>query len=230
MAVRTRITPIAKTIDLIVEKTLSPDAQKQAVAGFARGVIAEADSTNNRVLGRVPPRTITVDGRKGAPLTDVKPDGGSIVVEYELITDVLVWIGDALRSRSPVQSGAYRDGWTLLADGEEVGLADDVPPADEYTFVNNVPYARKIEVGLTESGRAFVIQVPNRIAERTATDAAAKFGNIAKIRSAFISLDDGYALKNDAISRARPGRRRRIRSRAGSAITYPAVVVSLKSN
>lgn len=230
MAVRTRITPIAETIKLMVQSTLSPDAQQQAVASFAQGAIDEADADNQRVLGRVPPRTITVDGKEGAPLTDVKSDGGSIIVEYELINDVLVWIGDTLKARSPVQSGHYRDGWTLLADGQEVGLTDDVPPADEYTFVNNVPYARRIEVGLTESGRSFVIQVPNRIAERTATDAAAKFGNMAKIKSVFISLDSGYALKNDAVSRARGNRRRRVTARAGTAITYPAITVSLKNN
>jgi hypothetical protein len=228
MAVKTRIDPIAQTIKLIVANTISPDAQKQAVASFAQGAIDQADATNRRVLGRIPPRTVTVDGRQGAPLTDVKPDGGSIIVEYELITDVLVWIGDTLRARSPVQSGAYRDGWTLLADGTEVAVNDDVPGADEYTFVNTVPYARKIEVGLTESGRAFVIQVPNRIAERTAKDAASKFGNIAKIANTFIALENAYTLKNDAVSRARPGRRRRVTSRAGSEITYPAITVSLK--
>jgi hypothetical protein len=228
MAVKIRIDPIAQTIKLMVANTISPAAQKQAVASFAQGAIDEADATNKRVLGRIPPRTITVDGREGAALTDVKPNGGSIIVEYELISDVLVWIGDTLRSRSPVQSGDYRDGWTLLADGVEVAVGDDIPAADQYTFVNTVPYARKIEVGLTESGRSFVIQVPNRIAERTAKDAASRFGNMAKIKSTFISLDNGYQLKNDAISRARPGRRQRIRSRAGSTITYPAITVTMK--
>lgn len=229
MAVKIRVDPIAQTIKLLVANTISPQAQKQAVASFAQGAIDEADATNKRVLGRVPPRTVTVDGREGAALTDVKPDGGSIIVEYELIADVLVWIGDTLRSRSPVQSGDYRDGWTLLADGVEVAVGDDIPAADEYTFVNTVPYARKIEVGLTESGRAFVVQVPNRIAERTAKDAASRFGNMAKISNTFISLTNGYSLRQDAVSRARPGRRRRITARAGSSITYPAITVSLKA-
>jgi hypothetical protein len=229
MAVKTRITPLAETIKLLVANTISPEAQKQAVASFAQGAIAEADATNRRVLGRLPPRTITVDGRQGAALTDVKPDGGSIIVEYELITDVLVWIGDTLRERSPVQSGKYRDSWTLLADGVEVGQGEAVPGAETYTFVNEVPYARKIEVGLTKSGRPFVVQVPNRIAERTAKDAASRFGNIAKVRSTFISLTNGYRLKNDAISRSSRGRKR-IRNRSGTEITYPAIEVSLKGS
>ena len=58
-------------------------------------------------------------------------------------------------------------------------VTDPVAPplASEYVFLNTVPYARKIEIGKTESGRDFVIQVPNRIYERTANDAQARFGN-----------------------------------------------------
>lgn len=225
MVLRTKIEPIAKAIDLLVANTLSPKAQKEAVASFARGAIAEADATNRRVLGRVPARTITVDGREGAPLTDVRPDGGSIIVEYELINDVLIWIGETLRQRSPVISGKYRDSWTLLADGTEVSREETVPVADTYTFVNDVPYARKIEVGLTESGRPFVIQVPNRIAERTAKDAAQRFGNVAKIKSTFIGLQNAYVLKTPGSSRSR-GRRKK--TRVGAVLTYPAIEVSMR--
>lgn len=224
MAIKTRIDPIAETIKLIVANTLSPSAQSAAVASFAQGAINEADATNQRILGRIPPRTITVDGTVGAPLESVRPDGGSIIVEWEIVTDVLAWIGQTLRERSPVVSGAYRDGWTLLADGTEVSEGGQTPAADVYTFVNTVPYARKIEVGLTESGRPFVIQVPNRIAERTAKDAQSRFGNIAKIQSTFISLAESYTLKTNA-----RGARRRADRRAGSAITYPAITVTLKA-
>lgn len=234
MAVKTKIDPLAQTINLLVANTLSPAAQKQAVASFAQGAIDEADATNRRVLGRIPPRTITVDGQQGAPLTNVKPDGGSIIVEYELVTDVLVWIGDTLRARSPRISGDYQDGWTLLADGVEIDEGGQIPAADVYTFVNTVPYARKIEVGLTKTGRPFVVQVPNRIAERTAKDAASRFGNMAKIRSVWISLQNAYTLKQNQASRSFAGgklrisRRQRLDRVAGSEITYPAITVSLK--
>ena len=50
---------------------------------------------------------------------------------------------------------------------------ETIPPADEYVFINPVPYARRIEVGKTKSGRPFLIQVPNKIYERTAKDARA---------------------------------------------------------
>lgn len=236
MAIKTHIDPIAETIKLIVANSLSVPAQQQAVASFAAGAIKEADATNQRVLGRIPPRTITVDGRAGALLDSVKPDGGSIIVEWEIVTDVLTWIGQTLRERSPVVSGDYLDGWTILADGVEVSEGNQTPTANVYTFVNTVPYARRIEVGKTESGRDFVLQVPNRIAERTAQDAQSRFGNIARIQSVWISLSSAYALKHNQQSRSFAGGKLRVSARqrtdrvAGSAITYPAVTVTLKAS
>lgn len=235
MPIKTRIDPIATSINLIVANTLSPAAQSKAIANFARNAIAEADETNKRVLGRVPPRTITVDGQKGASLDSVKPGGSGIIVEWEIVSDVLVWIGQTLRDRSPKVSGDFRDGWTLLADGVEVPKGGKSPAADVYTFVNVVPYARKIEVGKTESGRDFVIQVPNRIAERTAKEAQSRFGNIAKIRSVWISLNSAYTLKHNQASRSFAGGKMRVSARqrpdrvAGSSITYPAITVTLKA-
>lgn len=235
MAVKTRIDSVSRDIGLIVNETLSPAAQRRAVADFARQEIAEADATNKRILGRVPPRTTTVDGRQGASLESVKVSGGTIITEWEIVSDVLVWIGDTLRERSPVVSGDYRKGWTLLADGQVVDEGGEVPVAEVYTFVNIVPYARKIEVGKTDSGRDFVIQVPNRIAERTAKDAAARFGNIARIRSVWIDLQNAYRLKHDQASRSFKGGVMRISKRqrpdrvAGSKITYPAITVTMKA-
>ncbi|SNS36104.1 hypothetical protein SAMN05216374_0973 [Tardiphaga sp. OK246] len=191
MAVRTRIDSIASDINLIVNDLLSPEAQSKAVAEFARGAIAQADETNRSVLGRVPPRIITVDGNPGAPLEAVRPAGGSIIVEWELIGDVMVWIGQMLRGRSPVgPSGEYRDSHTLFADSKEVPIGADVPFADEYVFLNPVPYARRVEIGKTKAGRDFVISVPNRIYERTASDAKSRFGNIANIKFSYRAPED----------------------------------------
>ncbi len=195
MAVRTRIDSIAADINLIVSDLLSPEAQSRAVAEFARGAIAEADETNRSVLGRVPPRTVTVDGNRGAALETVKPVGGSIITEWELIGDVMIWIGQTLRDRSPVASGRYRDSHTLFADGREVPLGTVVPQFEEAVFLNPLPYARKIEIGKTRSGRDFVVSVPNRIYERTAKDAKARFGNMASIRMDYRAPFKGYILR-----------------------------------
>lgn len=182
MAVRTKIEPIAATLKLWIDQTMSPAAQNAAFANYARAEIAAGDATNQRVLGRIPPRVVTVDGRRGADLAGVNAQGGHVVTEWELIGEVMIWIGQALRDRSPHVSGDYRDAHTLFADDVEIPIGAQVPHAEEYVFLNPLPYARKIEIGKTKSGRDFVIQVPNRIYERTAKDAAAKFGNMAAIK------------------------------------------------
>jgi hypothetical protein len=220
MATKTRIDSVATEIELIADSWLSPAAQGMAVANFAADQIRQADNRNQRVLGRIPPKTITVDGRPGAALDSVKPVGGSIIVEWELITDVLVWIGNTLRDRSPVVSGAYRDSHTLYADGTEIRIGAAVPAnVSELVFLSPLPYARKIEIGKTESGRDFVIQVPNRIYERTARDASLRFGNIATIKMTYRAPFGGYILK------AGPGRN----NSQERALRVPAIVVTLKA-
>ncbi len=224
MVVRTRIDSIANDINLFVSTTLSPAAQSRAVADFARGEIAKADEKNRRVLGRVPPKTTTVDGQKGGNLDNVRPDGGSIITEWELVGDVLVWIGNALRDRSPVVTGQYRDSHTLFADGAEVEMGAEVPQASEYVFLNPLPYARKIEIGKTASGRSFVIQVPNRIYERTAKDASARFGNLASIKMAYRAPFAGNILRYVTAGSGRRGDAKHERD-----LRVPAIVVNLKA-
>lgn len=198
MAVKVRITPFEKTIKLVLDSRLSPQARSERVAAFARAEIAAADAQNASALGAVPPKTVTVDGRQGAPLESVNPDRGTIIAEWRLTGEVLTWIMATLKQRSPVVSGAYRDSHTLYADGGEVDAANP-PLAQEYTVLNPLPYSRKIEIGKTESGRDFVIQVPNRIYERTANDAQARFGNIAKIRFTYQSAVGGSKVRADRV-------------------------------
>jgi hypothetical protein len=233
MAIRTRIDSISRDIDVFVNEMLSPDAQSKAVADFTRGAIADADQANKQILGRLPSRTVTVDGRQGAALESVRPVGGVIVAEWDLVNDVLTWIGQTLWDRSPRVSGDYQNGHTLFADGVEVQRGQQVPPADTYTFINLVAYARKIELGKTKSGRDFVIKVPNRIYERTYKDAKSRFGNIAKITTGFEAATGAYRLKHDQAHRSFAGGGLRIRKKqssdrvAGSAVTVPAIYVSL---
>lgn len=221
MAVRVKIDPIERVTTASLLATLSLPEQKAAAADFVRANIAEADAINKRVLGRMPPRTITVDGRQGAALESVNPSGGKVVIEYDLIADVLIWIGHALVERSPVVSGAYRRGHTLFADGAEIAQSRDIPPANEYVFLNQVPYARKIEIGKTKSGRAFVMQVPNRIYERTAKDARSRFGNLADIRFAYRQTTGAYTLRRSS------GRGRA--RQAGAAVNAPAIIIRLRN-
>lgn len=234
MAVRVKIDSIATDINLIVNEMLSPEAQSVAVANYARDEIQRTDDTNKRILGRAPVKTVTVDGRAGAPLESVRPVGGSIIAEWDLFADVLTWIAQTLKERSPRVSGDYIKGHALFADGIQVDPLGSLPQAEIFTFINLVPYARKLEVGKTESGRDFLIQVPNRIYERTYQDAKARFGNQAKITFGYETQTGAYRLKSDQRSRHFKGGRAIYSARqradrvAGSAVSVPAIRVSFR--
>lgn len=197
MPVRTRIQRAARSTSYVLDGRLSfAERQKRAVI-VARRDIAEVDEINRRALGTVPPRITTVDGRPGAPLESVNPDRGIVITEWTLTGDVLQWIYATLRARSPRLHGNYIEGHTLYADGVECDPVNP-PPATEYVYLNLVPYSRKIEIGKTKAGRDFVIQVPNRIYERTAQDANARFGNIARIRFTYQAAIGGRIAKRHA--------------------------------
>lgn len=142
-------------------------------AEFASQVIEDGKAHNAKVLGRVPPYTVSVDGRLGAPLTSVKPNG-VVFVEYELVFEALQWIEDMLVQFSPVKSGRYQKSHVLIADGVAVE-PDAIPPAAKRLVYTNIqPYARKIERGLSP-------QRPEGVYQAVAKLASSKFSNVAKI-------------------------------------------------
>lgn len=211
MALKVRIDPVERVTTATLMAELSQPEQRAAAANLARAGIEEAKQINRSVLGRVPPCVTIVDGRRGAPLDSVSPNGGQIVTEFELVGDVLKWIANELNERSPYFKGDYLRGHTVFADGREIDVGAVIPDAEEYVLINTVPYARKIEIGRTRAGRAFLLQVPNRIYERTAADASRRFGNIARVRF-------GY---RGVVGRAISGRRPHNRSET----RFPAIVV-----
>jgi hypothetical protein len=180
MALRVKVTPINVNYDLVLSKMLSPEVQSRMFADFANKVIEEGKAQNAKVLGKVPPYTVSVDGRLGAPLESVRP-GGIIFVEYELVFEALTWIGDMLEQFSPVGSppkdrhpGLYKRSHVMIADGAMVPEGTVPPIASRISFVNIVPYARKIE-------RGYSSQAPEGVYSAVAKLASNKFSNVAKI-------------------------------------------------
>lgn len=231
-----KIDPIEKVTKTSLISSLSETQQRAIAAKLAAEDIEWAKQTNRSLLGRVPPYVTTVDGRRGASLDTVNPNGGQVITEFELIGDLLVWVMATLIERSPETSGEYKRGHTLFADGQEIDPTTDPPAADEFVFLNVVPYARRLEVGKTQSGRDFLIQVPNRIYERTARDAKARFGNVASIKSVFRQPFGGYRLKYDQPTRRFLGNgkvyvepKQRSDRKAGTQITVPAILITYKS-
>lgn len=186
MTVRTRVEPIDRDIALILSEDLSPKARSQTLARIAGEQIGEAREINRTVLGRAPRYTVSVDGKDGASLESVRPDG-TIVAEFELFSDVLVWIANQLETHSPRKSGRYIKGHSIFADGVEIEATATVPSAQEYVFINTLPYARKIERGQSS-------QAPDGVYQVVATLARRRFGNIAKISFSYRTVLSGSTI------------------------------------
>ncbi len=176
-----RISTFARDVQLLVDKALSPQARQKLAAESARKILAGAQEQNRQALGTSPPHKTFVDTRAEAPLESVNPDHGRIVFEFELHNEMLRWIGEQLVLHSPVLTGQYAHSHVLLADGVEVDADGKIPPATEYVFASTVPYARKIERGLSDQAEDGVYEVVADLARR-------RFGNLASIRFTYRSL------------------------------------------
>lgn len=221
MAIRTRIEPIGREIEVIIDQTLSPKARSKALADFARVELTEAQRINFKALGHLPGHTTRVDGRSEAPLDSVKPEG-RIDFEFEVLAGLFMFVLQELRRLSPVRSGAYRASHTFFADFHQADPANP-PEAREYVFINLQPYARKIETGRIQT------RMPPGVYEASASSARRRFGNVARIRFSYRSTPSGgvggWAARTGRTStkyaRNRPG------ARAEWLTRQPAIVITL---
>lgn len=228
MAVRTKITPINRNIELIMQRTLSAEARSARLAAHARTRLSEAQEINRQALGRVPPHQTFVDRREGAPLESVKPDG-VIVFDFELLDDLFSWIGEQLVLHAPVLTGAYQRSFAFFADGVEIEPGQPVPTFREALFINTQPYARKIERGYSD-------QAPDGVFQAVATLAKKRFGNMASIRFSYRALHEGgimpYQPTGTAAARATNGRftasgADRTAQKQENALRMPAIVITV---
>lgn len=172
----TRLEPIERKIELLLGAHLSPKVQSAHLAKFAREELKKAQAINQQVTGNVLPYKTFVDGRAEAALESVRP-AGRIVFEFEVVLDLFAWIGAELVQHSPIGQPPlhYYENHIFLADGVQVVPGEKVPDAAVYTFANLVPYARKIEKGLSP-------QAPDGVYHVVAVLAQKRFGNVARVR------------------------------------------------
>lgn len=222
MAISTKIESFDRDIELILAEELSPEAQSQTLARFAHEQIDEVRLQNAQAIGQVPDYEVIVDGRRGASLESVRPDG-VIVAEYDLLLEVFAWIGQQLISHSPVRSGRYAKSHVFFADGVEVEPSGAVPPAAEYVFINAQPYARKIENGLSA-------QSPDGVYDAVAAVANRRFGNIARVYFGYRSMVGGavgsWASKTKMPARS-PGLNQPGAKRRDWLTRQPAIIIKL---
>lgn len=156
---------------------------------------------------------------------------GPIVYRYGYLREVIVAALNVLRAASPVRSGAYRNSHTLFIDGVAVSeIPSELPRGADIMIANPLPYSRRLEIGKTKSGRAFVIQVPDRIYERTAKKVLQpKYRNVAKIDFSYATLPHAHTIKGGlsptyGIGGGRVRKRQQHRN-VGKAVQSPAIVI-----
>ncbi len=209
-----KIPAIFRETELTFAAHISPRVRSRKLAAFALEKITEAKRINAGPDGQPAPHRQIVDGREGASLASVKPDG-IIVAKFSLVAEVLRWIDAELVKVSPVRSGRYRKSHVLFADGNEVDLLGaGVPKAREFVFLNTQPYARKIERGLSR-------QAPQGVYEAVSVVADKRFGNI-------VDVYFGFRTPLAAVMENRAARKRGSRKTASQAARdnrRPAIIV-----
>jgi hypothetical protein len=200
-----------RRFEIAVKQGVDSKTAAQAVARFHRERVVEAQAHNRTIISsEAAIREITaVDGRRGAPLESVKVDGGQIVTLLPFaVREILEYIDAMLVIRSPVKTGAYQRTHRLFADGTETDPENPNLKAREWIFVNDRPYARKIERG---QGSA----PDDGVYEGAAALAMKKFGAFAYVRFTFQGIAEAGGRATGTAKEKRP-------------LRYPAVRVRLR--
>jgi hypothetical protein len=154
-----------------------------------------------------------------------------ITYRYVYMMDIAAFTLQTLRDRSPVgtdkHAGLYRDSHILFVDGHNVPDPTNFrwKPGQDLEFSNEVPYARKIELGTIR------VSAPPHVYEGTAPIVAAKYGNSVNVRFVFMPVRFGsvqdYA--KSLVGRA-AGKRRGgdLRARRDWLVRQPALIITAR--
>ena len=225
MALKVRIPVISREVVLRPGGGLSPQEISAQFAKAAAADIAQIDADNALAAGRALPRQTFVDGRESDDLRAVKPDG-VIVATWELTTEVVRYCYDKIEQTAPRRTGRFAKSVRIYADGVEVETPEEAFGAGEVVIAPTVPYARKIEGQFAKQGGVWATN-PNGLFHAVAAMAAAKYGNVAKIKFGAREIVGGgtglaqWAQGHTAMI-AHEGRRRKAHARDSR---QPAVII-----
>ena len=158
----------------------------------------------------------------GKPIDDAQK---LIVFKYTYLQEMISEFLKELRAASPAESGRYKSNHGLYIDGRPVADNTPVTIGQDVFISNPVVYARRLEVGKTESGRDFLISVPNHIYERVAKKLGSRYGNAARVVFGYVTMPDAYIIKGRLPSHyiAKGGVLRKRRQIVGSEVRAPAI-------
>ncbi len=204
---------------------LQVDTSKLNAAQSKALLVRVATAERDRVIGDARARSgfppayrQVVDGREGASLETVRPDG-TILFAWQYLAEIVDDTYNALVNRSPRDKGQYVAGLITLLDGVEAPLSTVSADTREIRIVASVPYARRLEIGRRRGGGAFVLQVAPHIVEETAIVARKLFGTLASVTFGYSDLTGAYALRTSSSHR-------RHRGRLVTDVRYPTITIT----
>lgn len=211
-------------------QTLRHDVQDWQAEALKRGrelLVATARAGHARILQQQPDSTFVAFG--DVPGKSFEFAERLIVFKYSPAQATLLpLILRALADGSPVDSGLYKRSHTVFVDNNPWGGGPI--RAGALVFVANpVPYARRLEIGKTDSGRAFLISKPNRLYERTARAFAGRYRTV-NIEFGYVSLPEAHIARGRLGRNSGNARRRRGAGRAkGRAVQSPAIFIGRRT-
>ncbi|MBA2708556.1 MAG: hypothetical protein H0U59_12200 [Gemmatimonadaceae bacterium] len=215
-----RISTIAKDLQLATAG-ISPENIAAELAKFARSELSKAiqEGEGSERYDRY------VNGRQGAAEESVVPPGPILYV-FHWWREIIEFALQSAVERSPEKSGDYKRSWFIMTPGGVIKSFDDIPINSTVILTNNQPYSRKIDVGHMR------MSVPPGVVEDVKKMVMAKFGSFVTARRTMIPLPGGYTLKGRLRRGYRPFARTKLRAdtAAGSQMTYPALVLSMKGD
>lgn len=228
MAIKLRVDVLSRDVVFKQGNGLSPQEMSARFAAFARGQIAEIDADNAAAAGRELPRQTFVDGQESDDLSRVRPNG-TIVATWAISTEVVRYVWNKIQNAAPRKTGRFVKSQRIYADGVEVETPEDAIGASEVVIASVEPYARKIEGQFTKKGGAWATNAGG-LYHAVAALAAAKYGNIAKIKFGTREIVGGgtdlanWAAGHSAMI-AHEAKRRKQRERDSR---QPAVIISFR--
>jgi hypothetical protein len=210
-----RVQSFSRSIQVLADQTMSPQARSRQIATIHRNAVAEAENKLAQVFNtpHIPSKT-WVDGKQGAPPESVNPDRGKILTQWEMLGEIVEFIDAMLVMRSPVgPSGNYARSHQLFADGVETD-PEKPAPAETYIFISRLPYSRKVERGQGSAPDDGVYEGAVEMANR-------RFGNLAWIKFGFQAVVDG-AMQDYSAAPGRAGKKANVSAR------YPAIRITMR--
>jgi hypothetical protein len=187
---------------ILFRKALDAEASR-AVAQAARDGERDIKADQATRRGIAPGVVSAVDGVQGRAYEAVKPNG--VIVElFDYRAEIVYACFQELVARSPIgpeEGGHYRNEHFAMLDGAglqpmTVATAQQLANVARITITNTMPYARKLEVGVTKDGSPFVHSGEPHIYESAMQPVRREFGGVAKISFGYADLANAYVGKH----------------------------------